>query len=143
MDLFPVQSANVWQSSAGSFSVVPQPPMRSSSPPPALRHLTRLQIGTIQPKSYKNLSAAHLVASPIPSNYRSALADSNWRAAMVNEYQALMDNGTWRLVPRPSGANVVTGKWIFKHKYHSDGSLARHKTRWVVRGFSQHGVDYD
>ena len=91
--------------------------MRSSSPPPALRRLTRLQIGTIQP----------LVASPIPSNYRSALADSNWRAAMADEYQALMDNGTWRLVPRPSGANVVTGKWIFKHKYHSDGSLARHK----------------
>ena len=117
--------------------------MRSSSPPPALRRLTRLQTGTIQPKSYKNLSAAHLVASPIPSNYRSALADPNWRAAMADEYQALMDNGTWRLVPRPSGANVVTCKWIYKHKFHSDGSLARHKVRWVVRGFSQqHGVDY-
>ena len=118
--------------------------MHSSSPPPALRRLTRLQTGTIQPRSYKNLSASHLVASPIPSNYRSALADSNWRAAMVDEYQALMDNGTWHLVHRPSGANVVTSKWIFKHKHHSDGSLARHKARWVVRGFSQqHGVDYD
>ena len=31
-----------------------------------------------------------------------------------------------------------------KHKFHSDGSLARHKARWVVRGFSQQaGVDYD
>ena len=39
---------------------------------------------------------------------------------------------------------MVTGKWIFKHKYHSDGSLARHKARWVVRGFTQqHGVDCD
>jgi len=48
------------------------------------------------------------------------------------------------LVPWPPGANVVTAKWIFKHKYHSDGSLARHKARWVVRGFSQqHGIDYD
>jgi len=38
----------------------------------------------------------------------------------------------------------VTGKWIFKHKFHSDGSLARHKARWVVHGFSQrHGIDYD
>ena len=122
-----MRSATVRQPSAGSLSVVPQPPLRSFSPPPALRHLTRLQTGTIQPKSYKNLSAAHLVASSIPSNYQSALADSNWRAAMADEYQALMDNGTWRLVPLPSGANVVTGKWIFKHKYHSDGSLARHK----------------
>jgi len=63
---------------------------------------------------------------------------------MAEEYQALIDNGTWRLVPLPPGANVVTGKWIFKHKYHSDGTLARHKARWVVRGFSQrHGIDYD
>jgi len=38
----------------------------------------------------------------------------------------------------------VTGKWIFKHKFHSDGSLAHHKARWVVRGFSQqHDIDYD
>jgi hypothetical protein len=38
----------------------------------------------------------------------------------------------------------VTGKWLFKHKYHGDGSLARHKARRVVRGFSQqHGVDYN
>jgi hypothetical protein len=63
---------------------------------------------------------------------------------MADEYKALFDNGTWRLVPRPPGANVVMGKWIFKHKFHSDGSLARHKARWVVRGFSQrHGIDYD
>ena len=63
---------------------------------------------------------------------------------MADEFQALIDNGTWRLVPRPPGANVVSGKWIFKHKYHSDGTLARHKARWVVRGFSQqHGIDYD
>jgi hypothetical protein len=41
-------------------------------------------------------------------------------------------------------ANFVTGMWIFKHKFHSNGSLAHHKAHWVVRGFSlQHGVDYD
>jgi len=40
--------------------------------------------------------------------------------------------------------NVVTGKWIYKHKFHSDGSLARHKDRWVIRGFTQrHDIDYD
>jgi len=54
---------------------------------------------------------------------------------MVDEFQALVDNGTWHLVPRPHGANVVTEKWIFKHKFHSDGSLSRHKARWVVWGF--------
>ena len=84
------------------------------------------------------------IASPLPANYRSALADPNWRAAMVDEYKALIDNGTRSLVPRPLGANIVSGKWIFKHQHHSDGSLARHKARWVVRGFSQwYDIDYD
>jgi hypothetical protein len=63
---------------------------------------------------------------------------------MSDEYQALVANGTWKLVPRPPGVNVVSGKWIFKHKYQSDGTLAQHKARWVVRGFSQqYGIDYD
>ena len=63
---------------------------------------------------------------------------------MADEYKALIDNGIWRLVPCPPGANVVTGKWIFKHKFLLDGSLTHHKARWVVRCFSQrHGVDYD
>ena len=57
---------------------------------------------------------------------------------------ALSDNHTWDLVPRPANANVVTGKWIFKHKFHADGSLDRYKARWVLRGFTQRpGVDYD
>jgi hypothetical protein len=72
------------------------------------------------------------------------MADPNWRAAMTDEYKALIDNGTWRLVPRPPRANVITGKWVFKHKYHADGSLARHKARWVVCGFlQQYDIDYD
>ena len=66
------------------------------------------------------------------------------RAAMTDEYKALVDNGTWRLVPRLPHTNVIFGKWVFKHKYRADGSLARHKARWVVRGFSQrHDIDYD
>ncbi|WVZ81301.1 LOW QUALITY PROTEIN: hypothetical protein U9M48_028692 [Paspalum notatum var. saurae] len=48
------------------------------------------------------------------------------------------------LVPKPVGANVISGKWIFRHKLNRDGSLARYKARWVVRGFKQeHGVDYE
>lgn len=118
---------------------VPAPP-----PPPPPR-ATRTMTGVIPRVSYKGLAATTSSSpSPVPTNYRSALADANWRAAMMDEYQALVDNNTWQLVPRPPGANVVTGKWIFRHKFHADGSLARHKARWVVRGFSQReGVDYD
>jgi hypothetical protein len=46
--------------------------------------------------------------------------------------------------PPPPGANIVSDKWIFRHKYHSHGLLALHKARWVVWGFTQQtGVDFD
>ena len=32
---------------------------------------------------------------------------------MLEEFQALMTNNTWSLVPKTTGANIVTGKWIF------------------------------
>jgi histone deacetylase 1/2 len=63
---------------------------------------------------------------------------------MADEYRALMDNGTWRLVPRPLGVNVVSGRWLWKLKYDVDGTLSKHKARWVARGYNQKpSVDYD
>jgi hypothetical protein len=62
---------------------------------------------------------------------------------MLDEFNALLQNDTWCLVPCPAGANVVSGKWIFWHKLNADGSLSRYKARWVVRCFTQQaGVDY-
>jgi hypothetical protein len=62
----------------------------------------------------------------------------------MEEYEALLSNNTWDLIPQPPGANVVTGKWIFKHKLKVDGSLEWYKARWVLRGFTQRPrVDYD
>jgi hypothetical protein len=81
---------------------------------------------------------------PVPTTVRGALADLQWRRAMEAEYEALQANHTWDLVPSPHGANVITGKWIFKLKLHADGSLERYKARYVLRGFTQRpGVDYD
>ena len=56
---------------------------------------------------------------------------------MEEEYAALLANQTWDLVPRPSGCNVVTGKWIWTHKRRADGTLDRYKARWVLQGFTQ------
>jgi hypothetical protein len=37
--------------------------------------------------------------SPIPSSAHAVLVDPHWRAAMEDEYGALISNGTWELVP--------------------------------------------
>jgi hypothetical protein len=54
----------------------------------------------------------------------------------MEEYEALLSSSMWDLVPQPPRANVITGKWIFKHKLKADGSLDRYKARWVLRGFT-------
>jgi len=101
---------------------------------------TRGKKGFRQP--HLNLQATAI--SPIPSSVRAALTDPNWRAVMMEEYAALQSNDTWSLVPRPAGVNIVTGKWIFTHKFRSDGTLERYKARWVLRGFTQRPrLDYD
>jgi hypothetical protein len=51
---------------------------------------------------------------------------------MEEEYGALMSNGTCELIPRPRGSNVVTGKWVFTHKFLSDGTFDCYKARWVL-----------
>jgi hypothetical protein len=87
---------------------------------------TRLQDNIIQPRRLFNLSALPPV-SPIPRTYHQALADPHWSAAMRDKHDALLQNNTWQLVPKPPGANIVSGKWVFRHKYHSDGTLSRYK----------------
>ncbi|GKF64180.1 ribonuclease H-like domain-containing protein [Tanacetum coccineum] len=81
---------------------------------------------------------------PIPRSHLHALGDPHWHKAMVDEYNALISNGTWALVPRPANVNVVRSMWLFRHKYNADGSLSRYKARLVANGRSQQqGIDCD
>jgi histone deacetylase 1/2 len=105
---------------------------------------TRGKSGISQPRQIFNLSAIPVDISKLPKTYRGALSDPNWKLAMEEEYGALIVNQTWDLVPPPPHANIVSGKWLYRHKHNADGSLARYKARWVVRGLSQqHGLDCD
>ncbi|GKG25384.1 ribonuclease H-like domain-containing protein, partial [Tanacetum coccineum] len=82
--------------------------------------------------------------SPILKSPFLALKDINWCNAMYDEYNALVKNGTWILVPRQTDANLVRSMWLFKHKFYADGTLSRYKARLVANGSSQQlGVDFD
>nr|GEW32252.1 ribonuclease H-like domain-containing protein [Tanacetum cinerariifolium] len=55
-----------------------------------------------------------------------------------------LKNSTWMLVSKPPNANVVWSMWLFKHKYHADGSLSRYKARLVANWRTQQiGIDCD
>jgi hypothetical protein len=63
---------------------------------------------------------------------------------MMEEYQSIMKNDVWEVVPRPEGKSVVTSKWIYKIKHVVDGIIEKYKVIFVARGFSQkEGEDYD
>jgi hypothetical protein len=63
---------------------------------------------------------------------------------MQEEYDSIMCNDVWELVPRLEGKSVVTSRWLYKIKYVADGNIEKHKARFVARGFSQiEGIDYD
>ena len=71
-----------------------------------------------------------------------ALADPQWKKAMDADYQALIHNHTWDLVPFFDDMNVVQCKWVFRIKFKVDGSLDKYKARLVAKGFQQTlGVD--
>eukprot|EP00253_Pinus_taeda_P029215 PITA_29215 len=64
--------------------------------------------------------------------------------AMVEEYDSIMRNNVWDIVPRPGDKSVVTFQWLYKVKQAADGSIEKHKARFVARGFSQvEGIDYN
>ena len=63
---------------------------------------------------------------------------------MREEIDALLKNETWDLVPKPTGCQPVSCKWVYILKGKFDGSIDRFKDRFVARGFSQHqGLDYE
>ena len=65
-----------------------------------------------------------------------ALAHPGWRSAMIEEMNALTDNGTWDLVRLPAGKKAIGLCWVFIVKVNSDGSIARLKACLVAKGYA-------
>ncbi|PNY13707.1 putative copia-type protein, partial [Trifolium pratense] len=104
---------------------------RPRRPPSYLKDCVSL--ATESPKQYSE-----------PKTLKSALKDPLWVNAMQEEICALHSNKTWELVPRPTNANVVGSKWVYRIKFKEDGSIDRFKARLVAKGFTQvPGIDFD
>ena len=67
-----------------------------------------------------------------------------WKQAMDDEYDSLVKNQTWELVPLSEGKTIVGSCWIYKITGKTDGSLYRFKARLDANGYSQSkGADYN
>ena len=65
------------------------------------------------------------------------MKDQVWKDAMVEEYESIIQNDVWKVIPRPQGKSVVTSKWMFRIKHGANGSIEKYKARFLARGFSQ------
>ena len=63
---------------------------------------------------------------------------------MTKEYQLIMKNDVWDIVPKAKNKSMVSLKWIYKIKHVADGSIEKYKEIFVARGFShKEGIDYE
>ncbi|KAL5600892.1 uncharacterized protein BROUX77_005141 [Berkeleyomyces rouxiae] len=75
------------------------------------------------------------VVSEDPKTYRQAQASpyaAQWLEAMREEMNAHGKMGTFTMEAPPKGAKTLPSKWVYTTKRNLDGTIARHKARWVV-----------
>lgn len=127
----------------------PEPDMDQTEPTTNLEPTLRRSLrGRIPTREWKAWSAKFgLDALYEPSCYNDAitcLESDKWRGPIQEEYDALMENDTWEIVPCPPDRTPVKCRWIFKVKPAPNGTPPRYKARLVAKGFSQRpGIDFD
>jgi hypothetical protein len=79
-----------------------------------------------------------------PTCFEEAIQMKEWVDAMTEEYQSIIKNDVWEIVPRPKSKDVVSSKWLFKIKHAVDGRIEKYKERFVACGFSQkESIDHE
>ena len=54
---------------------------------------------------------------------------TEWLEAIRSELKSLIKAGTWRYAHKPTEANLVGCRWIFKIKRNKDGNISKFKAR--------------
>ncbi|GKU88975.1 hypothetical protein SLEP1_g3180 [Rubroshorea leprosula] len=92
-------------STHATSDAIPLPP----PPPPMRTHpmVPRSQNHICKPKSLHHATMASPLPSPEPTCVSQALKDFHWRWAMSEEFNALIRQGTWELVPSHPNQHVL------------------------------------
>jgi hypothetical protein len=80
--------------------------------PTAVAHMTRLQPGIQKPKKFNDdtFCYAYLATSCELYTIHEALSVPQWKSVMQDEYDALLWNKTWQLVPPQPSRNLIDCK---------------------------------
>jgi hypothetical protein len=84
----------------------------SSDEAVSFRPVMRAQQGSHQPKVYTDSTVrydkyAFITNTDEPMSVDEAIRDKNWKVTMNLEFDALMKNKTWHMVPPMKGKNIV------------------------------------
>jgi len=78
------------------------------------------------------------------SSFKEELEKIVWVDAMVEEYESIVKNNVWEVVPRITDKSVVDSSWIFKVKHATDVIIEKYKAITMAKGYSQvEGIDYE
>ena len=96
--------STVAANSAGDTTFSLLQPGSSGEVPTVPRPATRSQSDIVKPKTYSDGTVRWCNSAAVleePTTLNDALRDKNWIMAMNEEHRALIQNGTWHLVPPP------------------------------------------
>ncbi|KAJ4821290.1 Pol [Rhynchospora pubera] len=133
----------------------PQPsPQPVHEPPEVLREVSSYSLTNVigDPREgvrtrsslHQTIGYCAFVSQLEPKSFKEANVDPNWIVAMQEELNQFERNQVWKLVPLPSGKQVIGVKWVYRNKLSEDGIVVRNKVRLVAQGFKQQkGIDFE
>ena len=93
-----------------------------------------------------NADYCYRVGVHVPNTFKQASdcdESVQWKRAMDDELESLVDNDTFELTDLPEGRKCIGGKWVYAVKQGTDENDVKYKARYVAKGFSQvEGMDY-
>ena len=93
-------------------------------------------IEDVHPCAFISKVQTHLKDNPTYKDIMRGIEQEKqlWDDTMVQELKSLAGLGSFGMVSRPRGANVLQSTWAFKRRRYPDGLLKKYKARFCVRG---------
>jgi hypothetical protein len=77
-----------------------------------------LALTTTEPMPPKHIFLVH---SSDPQSYGEVVGNPFWESSMQEEYNSLLENHTWDLIPLPTGRKLIRCRWFYRTKSVVDG----------------------